>query len=539
MSPHDQPSRVHALASAATAPAIPAGQGASHAHGAESDHGHASHDPFPRLAVRNLIGDNLRANRRRELWQAWALTLGLVFMALALPTTRLLGDGLAPVQWSDRGAWFSTYLALQPIARLLEFLPSMGAERAWFLIAALCWAGSFLVLSRMAIALGVPRLVAAFSALLVLTSPLGFLSGTLPGPSAAALLGSAILFWALLDPTDRRAGGKRRLHPLSVWFGVCLLNPVLVLFLPAVVWSLISPRESRSMGWSERARVIGGAVLALAVLAALLTATAALGQTNLDLVSMAHGFELMLLGTGSTGAPDSVTWLLVLAPAIGVGVVGLIELFRRPSERTESVPPTWIVAFVGVPLVIRLLGGTPSLETGAWVLGPVVVLGLASFFGRMHERRHWSAMVGLLAVQLILTGGFRWTIVRGDPNRPWTELASTLLQPGDLVLTRDQEHDYLLRHRFHLKTVNLRVPHELDETERAEWWAGSQEAVLAQARAGQRVLVDWRVSEPLGGGRAYAFQRELHDLVLLAPILHLEKPPPPDKSKIPGETDQL
>jgi hypothetical protein len=36
------------------------------------------------------------------------------------------------------------------------------------------------------------------------------------------------------------------------------------------------------------------------------------------------------------------------------------------------------------------------------------------------------------------------------------------------------------------------------------------------------VLVDWKVRDPAGGGRGYAFQTELHELLLLAPILHLD-----------------
>ncbi|HUR29255.1 MAG TPA: hypothetical protein VM509_13790, partial [Planctomycetota bacterium] len=97
--------------------------------------------------MRDLVGGSFRSTWRRELLQDVALTLGLVFIALALPTSRLTGDGPSLVQATARGEWFSTHIFLQPLSRALALLPGFGAERAWALIAAACWAGSYFPLS--------------------------------------------------------------------------------------------------------------------------------------------------------------------------------------------------------------------------------------------------------------------------------------------------------------------------------------------------------------------------------------------------------
>ncbi|HTF89267.1 MAG TPA: hypothetical protein VK843_12725 [Planctomycetota bacterium] len=521
------------MGSPVRASALPAG-GLGHDHGDEHD----TNEAFPRAAVRDLVGQTLVDGRRREMWQDLALMLGLTFLALAMPMARLLGTGPALVQSTERGEWFSMYVLLQPLTHLLSLLPSVGAERAWYLVASACWGAAYLVLLRTAMFLGVPRLAGIVSSLLVLISPLGFLAGTLPGASGPALLGSAILFKALLEFAQAEGDARRARHPLGVWLGVCLLDPSLVLLLPAVVWSLISAEGTRGNVQPERWRVAVQALLTVVVLAALLASTAGIGHDG-QFSAVWGGFGSTLLGRGTIGAPDSLTWLLVLAPALGVGVLGLVELLRRPSERMESAPAAWISAFVAVPIVVRLLGGTPSLDTAAWALGPVAVLGLASFLGHALERWHWTAIVGLIVLQVGLTWGFRYTMFRGDPNRAWTEYTADLLNPGDLVLTRDQQHDYLLHHRFHLKTVNLRVPHELDDVARLDWWEAAQESVRERTRNGGKVFVDWKVSDPPGGRPGYAFQNELHELVLLAPTLHLEKPPPPPKKVDPDGLDQL
>ncbi|MEO6711642.1 MAG: hypothetical protein ABI054_14285, partial [Planctomycetota bacterium] len=120
--------------------AFPAGE-IGHDHGGEQD----TSEAFPRVAVRDLVGQSL-VGGQREMWQDLAVMLGLTFLALALPMTRLLGSGPALVQSTERGEWFSMYVVLQPVTHLIALLPSVGAERAWYLVAAGCWGAAYLVL---------------------------------------------------------------------------------------------------------------------------------------------------------------------------------------------------------------------------------------------------------------------------------------------------------------------------------------------------------------------------------------------------------
>ena len=57
------------------------------------------------------------------------------------------------------------------------------------------------------------------------------------------------------------------------------------------------------------------------------------------------------------------------------------------------------------------------------------------------------------------------------------------------------------------------------------------------------MLVDWKVGEPPAGSREYPYLRELHDLLLLAQVLHLDKRgehhDEPEDPDLPSETDRL
>lgn len=493
--------------------------GLGHDHGAAADvrgEDHGAGEAFPRMAVRDLVGTSLVTSRRRELLQDSAIATGLALLALALPTERLFGDGPGLVQATSRGEWLSANVLLSPLAQVLSRLPAIGAERAWFLIAALCWAATYPVLSRMCIALGMSRTAACTAALLVLVSPLGFLSATLPGPSAALLLGSALLLESLLIDGDRGAAGKRVMGPLGTWFAVCLLDPNLLMLLPAVVWKGVSTRRAGLLETSAKVS------LGLVVISGLFFVGLAAHPPGDRAPSVLQALELKLLGSGSGGAPDSLTFLIVLAPLIGVGVIGLVELLRRPTGQGEAALPGWALALVGLPLGVKLIGGSPNLDTGAWAFGPLTALGIASLLDRGKPERRMMVISSLFASQIALSCGFRVTSTIGDPRRAWVNDAALILEPGDLVLTRDQSHDYLLRHRFGVSTVNLRTPVELDETSRVDWWASTREQIRTQARSGGRVVVDWRVGEPPGGQRPYAFQRELYELMLLVPIRYLD-----------------
>jgi len=492
-----------------------------HAHAEGDDHDHGAGEAFPRLRVRDLIGARFSAEEQRERWQTVCLSLGLMLMALALPTEQLLGEGPSLVEATDRGQWTSGQPLLQPLARLLSLLPGRGAARAGLLIAAACWAACYPVLLGMLSALGLPRLAAGAATLAVMLSPAAQLCATLPGPSAAAMLGTAILLRHLWGtPTHTEVGPRRT---LGVWFAVCLLHTSLVLLLPAVLVRLLCREPGAAVGTgAQRSQVWRGAAAGLLLLLALL-GLASLGRpAGMDFLGFWARVRDSLLGSASHGGPSRLTWCLVLGPTLGVGLLGLVELLRKPRAETESRPPTWLWVFVAVPLLLPAVHGRPSLEQAAWTLSPALALGLASWFSRLIERRRTRLIGILLVAQVILSLSFRLTSTSADVNRAWTLLASELLAPGDLVITDNEQHDYLLRHRFGLATLDLKDPRALKALERAHWWENARNLVRTQQRADRGVWVDWPRNQPLGGKRGFEFSRELHELVLLAPTRHLD-----------------
>jgi hypothetical protein len=228
-----------------------------------------------------------------------------------------------------------------------------------------------------------------------------------------------------------------------------------------------------------------------------------------------------LRGVSSLGAPGGLIGLMVLAPLLGVGCLGIVEMLRRPRNANESRPPHWILAFVGVPLALQLLAGTPSLEATAWALAPPVALGLASWISRLGEGGARTIFL-LAGGQVAFIVGLRVAVETTDIHAPWKRAAAQTLQPGDLVMTRDLQHEYLLRHRFGVPTINLRSPRAMSESARAQWWSTAADLARNQAHSGGRLVLDWKVGDPLGGTRGYAFPQELHELVLLAPTIHID-----------------
>ena len=516
-----------------------AAPGHHHGPGAHGDgHGHGAGTPpgteaFPRLEVSDLVARGMASGRRREMVQDGAIALGLALLALSQPTERLLGDGPALVRWTHEGHWLSLHLLLQPLAQLLARGPSLGAERAWFLIAAISWAAAYPVLARLGVRAGYSRLAAGAGALLCLVSPVAVLAGTLPGPAGPLVFGSAVLFAALerarqhggADPSSLGVAQVSPSSPkspksngalLGLWIAVALLEPNLVLLLPAVLWCGISGEIESSKRW----RFVVSGLCAAGLLLALMIGCAFLGSGERPGDTLNH-LLARLVGTTSLGSPGSLIWLAVLVPSLGVAVVGVVELFRRPGEAHEGPAPGWLAAFVGVPILVKVLAGTPGLDTSSWVLLPVCALGLAAFLQRLPESRRMGLIVALFGIQMALNVGFHWAMRLGDPTREWVASAARTLNPGDMVITKDQVHDYLLHHRFRVRTINLRTPVELASELRADWWYDARELVRDHARHGGRLVLDWKVDSPPSGARDYPFPRELHELVLLGPFVHL------------------
>ena len=482
-----------------------------------------------------LVGREVSRGRRLEFAQDVLFAAGLAAIALALPTTRLFGDGPAAVQRTVEGQWVSAHLLLQPLSQLLTRVPGVGPEEAWYLLGALAWAASYPVLARLCSASGASRLTAVVASLLAVAAPLALLGGTLPGPSGPMLLGSAILFSSLA----RGAWAEKPRSALGAWTAVALLDPNLALFWPAALvqeWSA-ARAEGRSAG--ARVALAAGALAGFAVAwAFLLGSPSAAGLAD----RMVDGLRVLVgrwLGIGSVDAPHSLLWLAALAPGLGVGCVGMVELARRGPESRGVRPSLWLAAYIAVPLLARAFGGSPSLTTGAWVLVPAGALGLAQFLTRRDGNAQLPAILALCGAQMLLNVGFRRTLEVTDPNREWIRRATGILRPPPtarpkgtqperlpppsyLVVTKDQAHEYLLRHRFRVGTINLRAPVELGTTARPDWWLAARERVEQHARLGGRLAVDWKVAEPPSGTKSYPFPAELHELLLLAPVVHLD-----------------
>lgn len=494
------------------------GGGASHAHG---DPAHDAGEAFPRHAVRDLVGAGLANEARRDRLQTAIVALGLALIALALPTTRLMGEGPALVQWTRHDIGSPEHLLLSPLARALAWIPGLGPESAWFLISAMAWAAAFAAMAAIARQAGMPRLPALAGAWLVAVSPLGFTLGTLPGPSSAAMLGATVLFGVLL----RSAAAGQRVErepgpsPFLVWFAVSLLHAGLLLLLPAVVWQQWRAASQRG---TRRLRVLAEGAAALAILIGLAWLVAALSPGGAGARETLAGLWRTLSARASLDAPVGLTWALILLPSFGVSVLGVVGLWSSADAQETPRPPLWIALFGGFPIALQWLAGSPGFDTAVWALGPALSLGLAHWFAREREWPPTRLILGLTAAQLVVVVGFRQMLHQGDPNAGWTDVAQEILSPGDLVITRDPQHSYLLRHRFGLEVVDLGEPLALAESEQSQWWARAAESVRAAAAADRRVAVDWKLNDPLAGRRGYVFRNELHELVLLAPVVYID-----------------
>ena len=347
--------------------------------------GHAGHvhagdegEAFPRVLLGGLVARQLRREQVRARWQVVLMTAGLALLALGLPTTRLLGEGPNLVRWTAGDAWVHVHLGLMPLVKVLSFLPGIGAERAWFLLSALCWAAAYPVLQRTCRELGSSRFTAMVSALVTLAAPVVWLAGTLPGPSAPGFLASAVLMRALLGPWRSEHARARPLSaerlPLA-WLGASLVNLNLVLLYPAVAWAVLS--SSRGEGASKRWSTIGRLLRAPAVLAALLALAAWLLPTTFDGRDFLRRGWYQITGNAEQPISSVLAYALILAPSLGVGVVGLWHLAQNHRGDGEQRDPSWIWIWCLLPFAIQALLGRPNLDLAALVLGPILTLGLA------------------------------------------------------------------------------------------------------------------------------------------------------------------
>ena len=469
-----------------------------------------------------MVAERLGSEDLQTRWQTVLITFGFALLALGLPTTRLLGEGPNLVRWTQAGAWVHVHLALLPIARLLAPLPKLGPERAWSLIAALSWAATYPVLHATCIGLGTSRATALVAAAVSLAAPAAWLAGTLPGPSATGLLGSAVIMYCLLGPwMDERAGARRvgPQHWVWVWFAACLANLTLVLLYPAVAWAVLASRRRGD----ERGgfRNVGALAAAPLLLVGALAAAGWLLPTTVPQLEFLR--KAWYLITGNTDQPISsaFAWALILAPSLGVGALGLWHLVERPVRPDEGSRPGWLLAWCVVPFVFQIWLGRPNLDLATIVLGPVITVGLADWLSSQPEDSVGTRYQLLCVSQLVVLVSFGLALARGDPDREWTNMARDQLTSSDLVLTRSRSHDYLLEHRFRVESVHLNEPRRLPVEERPAWWHALEERVAAAAKDGRRVLIDRANRRTMGVDLSDPDAAELQRVLLAAPVYPL------------------
>jgi hypothetical protein len=225
------------------------------------EHGEA----FPRAETRELVGEALRAERRRAWVQDLLIALALALLALGLPLERLLG----------RGARFG--------------------ERTSFLVSALCFALGWLVLMRAARRNGWESGAALRASLIAASAPVAVFAATTPGLAAAGWLGACLVLTTLASeeaPAPVRA---------LAWLAASVLHPWNLWLWPA--WLL---RERRGRAWC---------------LAAVLAAGIGL------LARFPYRPREFLAGLDGGPGPCVAWWTLWIA-GLGGAAVGLIALRR-------------------------------------------------------------------------------------------------------------------------------------------------------------------------------------------------------------------
>jgi hypothetical protein len=474
---------------------------------------------FPRSWLSEQVARGGWSEDLAQRWQSPVIAFGLALLALGLPTSRLLAQTRELVACTDSATWIDSHLLSLPLAKLLADLPSVGAERAWFLLSALCWAGTFPVLFATNLGLGFSRGVALTATLIALAAPAVWLAGTLPTPAGAGLLAASLLLRELLAPwltegeTPRPASALRA---AALWILGCLLHASLALLYPALLVAFVRWGRRTADG-ARRSALLGPILVAPIALAGLwILASGVSGLAGRP------DFLASLWRDIRGGRSDGGDWLLalfMLSASFGPSIAGLMHLLRTGHKSHAERRPYWLLAWCLFPLVFLGAMGRFDLELLALILGPLLPIGLAALLASWKPPALQRRAAVLAAGQLVLTIGFCLAFRLTDPLRAWTRQAEQRLTGEDFVLTSSAEHQHLLRYRFELPSVDLWEPVRLDGAAAQAWWARTSEAVERAHRAGRRVVLD----EPTTRLRRYPFEPELRRLMLVAPVVPWER----------------
>lgn len=449
----------------------------SHAHEhAETPHadGAPDADVFPRHATAELVAAELAARARRERWQGPLIALGLALVALAFPTQALFGQTVAFVGHTESGELSASALLPSAFGLALTQWTSLPVEPVLFALSALAFGLTALPLLALARERGWERGPALTATLLALSAPVALVAGTLASPAAFALLGAALFFAALQ---------RERATPLfraAIWVLACTLHAQLAWTWPALLVRAPQDTSSATRRWCT----------ALAAPAVFFFSCAGAHALTHDLASVRPHLQRELLAGGSGGPGPFVAWWTLWLPALGASGLGLValgvQLVRARAWRRELA----LVLFALVPLAALSLGGSLDWEIPWLWLVPPGALGLLELV-QLADERGRGALARLALVPLCACGvaGAAW--LRGlDANAAWSEQASQLLNPGDVVLTASDEHRHLLQHRFHLEVLDLASARTCSPSERALFWAIHAAAAETLHASGRRLALD-------------------------------------------------
>lgn len=403
---------------------------------------------FPKYLVRDLVAQNLDSEERRLRVQMGFFGLSLALLALAIPTERLLGEGMRRIdRWvGGHASWADPWAG---ILRAFDALPGVSPERGGFLAAALGWGACFLGLVRLGGRLGLQRGLALSMGLLVCAAPAILLIGTLPGPESWVAAISTALFATLLGPSDRP--GKPSSAPALLlglllialdWRAIVLL-PAWTLALGEAQARVLAPFRPPAADENEGApiriqrgpsptAILGFVALeALAVVGVMLTITRAPDEITREF--------------GTASIPLGGAALSALAGG-GALVLGLLALALAPGDEGESRPPLWIGIWASGGAFLLL---TPSDQLLGWaLLAPAALAGVAHGFARLEGRTPVKLGIALLLSQLGLAVWAGDRIRTTDPLADWRATATRRLEPTDFVVTDSAARHYLLRKRW-------------------------------------------------------------------------------------------
>ncbi len=413
-----------------------------HPHSDEAhDHDQGDHhegEDFPRLELNRLVGESQARTHMRRKWQACLLSLGLVLVALGLPTERYFGGMQTVWHLAGSGPTPQSVMALPILGTHTLF--GIGVEPASFLWSAILLGCSLFFMLRLMHRIGFDHEVGLTASLLAVISPLAWLGGTLPLDFSAGLLGSTLLCTSLFQTQQTRKQGYlwRTSSYLLLAF---LLLPESIWLAPAAIWAVSAQPKDPSQG-----RVNAFSLTVVSVACMWISVTSGGGHWP-DLWRSVMGPI-----PGSSGLAAGVVFWIA---GLGLTWLGLFYLLFGRREAEEQPAPTWVLAWIAVGVAPMVAGGLDEGPRGAFLL-PIAAVGLADWLTRrvhVEHRSRWSA--GLLASQILLTTGGVWILERQDPDQQWSEVAREHLVQDDLFVSPSPPRAYLARFRQGVSTCQI------------------------------------------------------------------------------------